>query len=207
MEEVLRALSVGGLTFRQVVPPLEQPNPPPTPTDPDAQLSSPLALHLITAEMFTEDQLEDPSESAPNHQPGPDDEPEPDTDSGPEPRPEPELEPESEPQSQPEAESGSERNGYSHLTNSHTMSESGSNPSFLDPSSAMDSSRKTKQKAEAVKIAKQQETAVHEKLKRSGLEIPKYEFLELIGKGAYGRVFKRYVLDVRNLTFQRPLQS
>ncbi|KAI9879962.1 MAG: hypothetical protein M1830_006270 [Pleopsidium flavum] len=70
------------------------------------------------------------------------------------------------------------------------MSNSTSNPSLLDPSSAMENSRKTKQRAEAVKIAKQQETAVHEKLKRSGQEIPKYEFLELIGKGAYGRVFK-----------------
>jgi len=79
------------------------------------------------------------------------------------------------------------------LTRSSRMSNSSSDPSFLDPSSAMENSRKTKQKAEAVKIAKQQETAVHEKLKRSGQEIPKYEFLELIGKGAYGRVFKRYV--------------
>lgn len=78
------------------------------------------------------------------------------------------------------------------LANSAKMSNPNSTPSFLDPRSALDSSRKTKQKAEAVKIAKQQENAVHEKLKRNGLPIPKYEFLELIGKGAYGRVFKRY---------------
>lgn len=72
-----------------------------------------------------------------------------------------------------------------------TMADVSKNPSFLDPSSALDASRKTKHKAEAIRIAKQQEFAVHEKLKRSGLEIPKFEFLELIGKGAYGRVFKR----------------
>ncbi len=76
---------------------------------------------------------------------------------------------------------------------SGTMSGVNGTHGFLDPSSAAENTRKTKQKAEAVRIAKQQEVAVHEKLKRSGLEVPKYEFLELIGKGAYGRVFKRYV--------------
>ncbi|MCJ1226057.1 hypothetical protein MMC12_002706 [Toensbergia leucococca] len=45
-------------------------------------------------------------------------------------------------------------------------------------------------KAEVIQIAKDQEKVIHEKLRRNGDEIPKYEFLEIIGKGAYGRVFK-----------------
>ena len=48
----------------------------------------------------------------------------------------------------------------------------------------------TSQKVAAIKIAKEQEKATHEKLRRNGHDIPKYEFQELIGKGAYGRVFK-----------------
>ena len=47
-------------------------------------------------------------------------------------------------------------------------------------------------KAEVIQIAKDQEKVIHEKLRRNGDEIPKYEFLEIIGKGAYGRVFKWY---------------
>lgn len=59
---------------------------------------------------------------------------------------------------------------------------------FLDPASAGDSV--SKQKKETTRIAKEQEKAIHEKLSRNNHPIPKYEFLELIGKGAYGRVFK-----------------
>ena len=59
---------------------------------------------------------------------------------------------------------------------------------FLDPVSAGDNV--SKQKAAAIQIAKEQEKAIHEKLLRNKHSIPKYEFLELIGKGAYGRVFK-----------------
>lgn len=59
---------------------------------------------------------------------------------------------------------------------------------FLDPASAGDNV--SKQKAAAIRIAKEQEKAIHEKLLRNKSPIPKYEFLELIGKGAYGRVFK-----------------
>lgn len=166
----MRSLSEYGLNLAREA----RPNPPNTPVAPDAQLSSPAELHLITDDHFTEDQFERFSG------PGPD--------SASEPKPDPEPEPNSE----PNPESERQQEGLD-LADSDNMSESGSNPSFLDPSSAIGSSRKTKQKAEAVKIAKQQETAVHEKLKRNGLDIPKYEFLELIGKGAYGRVFKRYV--------------
>jgi hypothetical protein len=72
--------------------------------------------------------------------------------------------------------------------------------SFLDPSSA---ARETlsKQKTETMRIAKQQEKAIHEKLLRNNHPIPKYEFLELIGKGAYGRVFKWYAPLMRPAPF------
>ena len=64
--------------------------------------------------------------------------------------------------------------------------------SFLDPASAT-SDTVSKQKAATRRIAKEQEKAIHEKLLRNNHPIPKYEFLELIGKGAYGRVFKAWV--------------
>jgi hypothetical protein len=41
--------------------------------------------------------------------------------------------------------------------------------------------------------AKKMQTVVEERLNKKGLSVPPYEFLELIGKGAYGRVYKRYV--------------
>ena len=36
--------------------------------------------------------------------------------------------------------------------------------------------------------AKKMQTVVEERLTKKGLDVPPYEFLELIGKGAYGRV-------------------
>ena len=45
-------------------------------------------------------------------------------------------------------------------------------------------------KARAIQQAKEMETLVAERAKRSGDEPPQYDFHELIGKGAYGRVFK-----------------
>lgn len=45
-------------------------------------------------------------------------------------------------------------------------------------------------KARAMQQAKQMETLVAERAKRTGDEPPPYDFYELIGKGAYGRVFK-----------------
>ncbi|KAJ5928496.1 hypothetical protein N7466_007452 [Penicillium verhagenii] len=59
---------------------------------------------------------------------------------------------------------------------------------FLDPSSAM--AAITRHKAEAIKLAREQGTAVKEMCRRAKTEIPPYEFEELIGKGAYGRVYK-----------------
>lgn len=65
---------------------------------------------------------------------------------------------------------------------------SSSRPTYLDPVTA--GNNLSKQRAETTRIAKEQEQAIHEKLARNNHPIPKYEFLELIGKGAYGRVFK-----------------
>ncbi|KAJ5720574.1 uncharacterized protein N7483_008508 [Penicillium malachiteum] len=59
---------------------------------------------------------------------------------------------------------------------------------FLDPSSAM--AAITRHKAEAIKLAREQGNAVKEMCRRAKTEVPPYEFEELIGKGAYGRVYK-----------------
>ena len=42
-----------------------------------------------------------------------------------------------------------------------------------------------------VREAKQMEEAVNERAQRMGVPPPNYDFLELIGKGTFGRVFKR----------------
>lgn len=42
-----------------------------------------------------------------------------------------------------------------------------------------------------VQDAKKMQQVVTERLNKKGLSMPPYEFLELIGKGAYGRVYKR----------------
>ena len=47
-------------------------------------------------------------------------------------------------------------------------------------------------KRRAVEEAKKQQKVVDEKSKRQGTQPSDYEFEELIGKGAYGRVYKRY---------------
>ena len=63
---------------------------------------------------------------------------------------------------------------------------------FLDPLAAggtLDDPA-FKQKNAVIRAAQAQAEAIHEKLRRIGHDIPKYIFLELIGKGAYGRVFK-----------------
>lgn len=49
-------------------------------------------------------------------------------------------------------------------------------------------------KQRAIQEAEQQQKVIDEKLKRSGDPPSKYQFRELIGKGAYGRVYKRYAI-------------
>lgn len=58
---------------------------------------------------------------------------------------------------------------------------------FLDPSTM---ATLNKQKAEAIRLAKEQAAAVKEMCRRAKTDQPPYEFEELIGKGAYGRVYK-----------------
>lgn len=60
---------------------------------------------------------------------------------------------------------------------------------FLAPVAA-DSTVVTKQKERTRQIAREQQQALAARLKRNNLEMPPFEFLELIGKGAFGRVFK-----------------
>jgi hypothetical protein len=45
-------------------------------------------------------------------------------------------------------------------------------------------------KVRQIQDAKTMEKAVMEKCKKKGIDVPDYEFLELIGKGTYGRVYK-----------------
>lgn len=59
--------------------------------------------------------------------------------------------------------------------------------SLLGPSAAIGISA---QKAAAIKAAKDQESALKEKARRGKVELPPFEFDELIGKGAYGLVYK-----------------
>ncbi|KKZ60083.1 hypothetical protein EMCG_00774 [[Emmonsia] crescens] len=68
----------------------------------------------------------------------------------------------------------------------------------LDPSSAMVAL--TKQKAEAMRLAREQGAAVKEMCRRAKTDMPPYQFEELIGKGAYGRVYKG-----RQLPTQKPV--
>jgi protein-serine/threonine kinase len=46
-------------------------------------------------------------------------------------------------------------------------------------------------KARQIQDAKNMQSVVAERLTKKGLNVPPYEFLELIGKGSYGRVYKR----------------
>lgn len=62
-------------------------------------------------------------------------------------------------------------------------------PNFLAPVAAS-SMVITKQKERTMQIAKEQQAALSARLKKNNLEMPPFEFLELIGKGAFGRVFK-----------------
>ncbi|KAJ5835485.1 hypothetical protein N7447_001511 [Penicillium robsamsonii] len=82
---------------------------------------------------------------------------------------------------------------------------------LLDPSSAM--AAITRHKAEAIKLAREQGVAVQEMCRRAKTEVPPYEFEELIGKGAYGRVYKGHqkpsgrlvaikVLDIDSLDYK-----
>ncbi|EFQ99905.1 STE/STE20 protein kinase [Nannizzia gypsea CBS 118893] len=81
----------------------------------------------------------------------------------------------------------------------------------LDPSSAVMAI--TKQKAEAMRLAREQGFIVREMCRRAKTEIPPYTFEELIGKGSYGRVYRGHhlssnsvvaikVMDIDNLDYE-----
>ncbi|KAI4229970.1 MAG: hypothetical protein L6R36_000479 [Xanthoria steineri] len=62
-------------------------------------------------------------------------------------------------------------------------------PNFLAPAAPAAASI-TKAKERTMRIAHEQQQALAARLKKNNLEMPPFEFLELIGKGAFGRVFK-----------------
>ncbi|KAL8922170.1 MAG: hypothetical protein Q9172_003672 [Xanthocarpia lactea] len=62
-------------------------------------------------------------------------------------------------------------------------------PDFLAPAAPAAASI-TKVKERTMQIAQEQQQALAARLKKNSLEMPPFEFLELIGKGAFGRVFK-----------------
>lgn len=63
---------------------------------------------------------------------------------------------------------------------------------LLHPGAAAGTKRKQKQKAREV------QAVIQDTANRNGLEPPNYELEELIGKGSFGMVFKRYVLSARS---------
>jgi hypothetical protein len=64
-------------------------------------------------------------------------------------------------------------------------------PTPLDPVTAREAvAVLTKAKLETMKLAREQAEAVEEMCRRAGTELPPYCFDDLIGKGAYGRVYK-----------------
>ena len=58
----------------------------------------------------------------------------------------------------------------------------------LDPVAALEAI--TQHRSEAIRLAREQSDAVTEMCRRSKIDVPQYSFEELIGKGAYGRVYK-----------------
>ena len=67
------------------------------------------------------------------------------------------------------------------------------NSMLLDPASAQYYGYASQAREKAARAAKEMQAIVDEKIRSHGYNDPNIEFLELIGKGAYGRVFKRYV--------------
>lgn len=82
--------------------------------------------------------------------------------------------------------------------------------SFLGKSETMDSSRLSS-RPEAVMAmmndAKKMQLSVMEDCKKTGKVPPKYNLLQLIGKGSFGRVYKAYVVTGNTLISKRLIIS
>lgn len=74
-------------------------------------------------------------------------------------------------------------------------------PPLLDPRAAMTEPHELKGKARAIAAAKEMQAIVERAVKKCGIPDPQYEFLELIGKGAFGRVYKWYVAGLQELPY------
>ncbi len=61
---------------------------------------------------------------------------------------------------------------------------------YLDPRAAQGRSQQWTGKQRAIEAARAMQATVNAEVQKSGVD-PQYEFLELIGKGAFGRVYKR----------------
>ncbi|KAI9828661.1 MAG: hypothetical protein M1832_001764 [Thelocarpon impressellum] len=70
---------------------------------------------------------------------------------------------------------------------------------FLNPSAAQAQVAAIRGKAKAVQSAQEWQLTVNEKARRRGVAEPEFEFLELIGKGSFGRVFKSKHLPTNQL--------
>jgi hypothetical protein len=65
------------------------------------------------------------------------------------------------------------------------------NSMMLNPASAQYHGYASQAREKAARAAKEMQVIVDEKIRSHGYNDPQIEFMELIGKGAYGRVFKR----------------
>jgi hypothetical protein len=70
------------------------------------------------------------------------------------------------------------------IRRAHTEGEATMASTFLNPKFALGT------KARQIQDAKRMQDSVAEKARKKGIDIPDYEFYELIGKGTYGRVYK-----------------
>jgi hypothetical protein len=70
------------------------------------------------------------------------------------------------------------------IRRAHTEGEATMNSTFLNPKFSFGT------KARQIQDAKRMQDSVSEKARKKGIDIPDYEFYELIGKGTYGRVYK-----------------
>ena len=55
--------------------------------------------------------------------------------------------------------------------------------------------------------AKEMDKSVRRQADRIGVPLPPYDFLELIGKGAYGKVFKRYFIRCHSMLIAMHLHT